>query len=102
MNIFENLVPLVAFYAPTGKEKHLGSGVIEPSQFGHSAKFDSGKSLHIPTGQDLVTNVGDTFKSAKAIELAKTHYTRNSKGELIIAEPKPDAQRIWRVVELYK
>lgn len=102
MNIFKNLVPLVAFYAPTGKEKHLGSGVIVSSQYGYSAKFDSGEPLYIPAGQDLIISVGETFKGAKIVELAQTGYDRNSDGELFIAKPKPNAQKIWRVVELYK
>ena len=102
MDIFKNLVPLVAFYAPTGKEKCLGSGEIVSSQYGYSAKFDGEKPLYIPIGQDLVTNVGETFKSAKAAELARTGYDISSDGKLFIAKPEPDAQRIWRVVELYK
>lgn len=101
MDIFKNLVPLVAFYAPTGKEKYLGSGEIVSSQYGYSAKFDGEKLLYIPIGQDLVTNVGETFESAKVVELIRSGYDRNSEGELII-RPLPDARKIWRVVELYK
>lgn len=101
MDIFKNLVPLVAFFAPTGKEKYLGSGEIVSSQYGYSAKFDSNKPLYIPTGQDLITDVGETFKGAKVAELIQSGYDRNSEGELI-TRPLPDAQKIWRVVELYK
>lgn len=101
MNIFKNLVPLVAFYAPTGKEKYLGSGEIVSGQYGYSAKFDGNKPQCIPTGQELIVSVGETFKGAKIAELILSGYDRNSKGELI-TKPLPDARKIWRVVELYK
>jgi hypothetical protein len=101
MDIFKNLVPFVAFFAPTGKERFVGSGEIVTTQYGFSAKFDDTKPYYIPVGKGLVTNVGETFKSAKIAELIRSGYDRNSKGELII-RPLPDARKIWRVVELYK
>lgn len=101
MNIFKNLIPFISFYAPTGKEKYISSGEIVTAQYGLSAKLDSAKPRYIPVVRDLATNVGETFKSAKIAEFIQSEYDRNSEGELI-TRPLPDAQKIWRVVELYK
>ena len=103
MNIFKNLVPAVAFYVPTGEEKMIGAGIIVPNEYGYSAKVEhEGKPFYIPVGGDLKVHEGETFKSAKCCLLAMTGYTRDTEGKLVIADPKPDADKIWRVTELYK
>lgn len=103
MDIFKNLVPLVSIFAPTGREKSLGACEIAKSEYGYSAKFTTdGTSYFIPIGRNLNVKVGESFRKAKAVELAQTGYTHNSTGELVVAKPRPNAQRIWRVTELCK
>ena len=101
MSIFENLVPMVALYVPTGKEQETGKCEIVSSEFGFSAKFIvEDKPHYIPVSSKLKVGVGEVYTYSKAVELAQTGYKRDADNKLVVAEPRPDALKVWRVTEL--
>lgn len=109
MDIFENLVPFVAFWFPNGVEKSFtcDEGVIVSSQYGLSAKIiKNGKTVYCAVKHDSGINEGDKFTSFKVISLRKYGYAYSKKHNLIKMPVRyrygdNEALVVWRVSEIH-
>ena len=110
MEIFKELVPLVAFWFPNGVEKTFtcDEGEIVPSQFGCSAKVKrDGKVLYCPVLYDSDIRVGEKFTSFTVVSLRKYGYAWSKKHNMIkvpvkYREGSNEAFVVWRVSRIFK
>ena len=109
MEIFENLVPFVAFWFPNGVEKSFtcDESEIVSSPYGLSAKIiKNGKTVYCTVKHDSGINEGDKFTSFKVISLRKYGYAYSKKHNLIKMPVKyryrdNEAIVVWRVSEIH-